>query len=135
MKKLIPLLFLLTFGYAQVSPRQKIHYFKITQTNCVKKKGYRLKVKEIISDSRCPEGVNCVWAGEIKVLVSVYKNKKFVEDAALDISPKSLQENKDWFLKYLPLGKRNIKSISVLPYPKEGVPKNLKEYYIAIGYL
>jgi hypothetical protein len=137
MKKIFPLLFLfvVSISLAQTAAKEKVRYVKITQTNCIKKKGYRLKLKEIVSDSRCPEGVNCVWAGEIKVVVSVYQDKKFAEDDTLTISAKHLQENKEWFSKYLPSNKSNIKSIVVLPYPKEGVPKNLKDYYLQIGYL
>ena len=32
--------------------------------------------KEVINDSRCPKNVNCVRAGEAKVLVSVYLDGK-----------------------------------------------------------
>lgn len=31
----------------------------------------RLKFKEVAEDSRCPEGVACVWAGNAEVLVEV----------------------------------------------------------------
>ena len=30
----------------------------------------------MISDSRCPEGVNCVWAGEVQLELEIYKNQK-----------------------------------------------------------
>jgi hypothetical protein len=29
-----------------------------------------LHFKEVISDSRCPKDVTCIWAGEAKILVS-----------------------------------------------------------------
>lgn len=32
-----------------------------------------VKFKKLISDSRCPEGVTCVWAGEAKILVEVFE--------------------------------------------------------------
>ena len=32
------------------------------------------KFKKIISDSRCPKGVTCIWAGEVEVLVEVFEN-------------------------------------------------------------
>lgn len=137
MKK-IALLLLLCFStlcLAQGVQKSKIQSFKITQNECVKKKGFRLQLKEVISDSRCPEGVTCVWAGEIKIAVVVYKDRKFLEETTLTLSSKELLENTNWFSKYLPLSKKNIKNIVVLPYPKEGNPIDPKAYYIKIDYL
>jgi hypothetical protein len=91
-------------------------------------------LKEVLSDSRCPEGVNCIWAGEIKVLVSVYLDKKFIKEETLTISGTNSQENRVWFAQYLPAYKRNIKSINVVPNPKEGVKIKPKDYYIRITY-
>ena len=36
----------------------------------------RIEFLKIISDSRCPKSVNCVWAGEAKVQVAIYKGRK-----------------------------------------------------------
>ena len=124
-----------TFAFSQKTTADKLHYYSITQDACIKKKGYRMLLKEIVSDSRCPEGVTCVWAGEIQMVVSLYRDRKFVEDQTLTVSSKHFEENMKWFSKYLPGGKRNVKSIAVLPYPKEGTPVNPKDYYIKIGYI
>lgn len=97
-------------------------------------KDYQLKIKEIISDSRCPEGVNCVWAGEIKLVVSISKGKKLLEETALSITSNQFKENVAWFSKYLPNDKEAIKSIVVLPHPKKGISKDLKDYSILIAY-
>ena len=40
---------------------------------------YEMKITKIISDSRCPEGVTCVWAGEVQLELEIYKNQK-IED-------------------------------------------------------
>ena len=136
--KTVTILFLsvfTTFAFAQKTTTDKLQYYSITQDACIKKKGYRMLLKEIVSDSRCPEGVTCVWAGEIQVVVSLYKDRKFVEIQTLTVSSKHFQENMKWFAKYLPSAKRNIKSVAVLPYPKEGTPVNPKDYYIKIGYI
>jgi hypothetical protein len=131
MKIIIPfLLFFTMLTYAQ-PPKAKIHYFSVSQKECVKKKGYRLQLKTVVSDSRCPEGVTCVWAGEAQIVVSVYKDKKFLQDETLTLSSRHMQENAAWFTKYT--GK-NVAHVSLLPYPKEGIPNNLKTYYLKIGY-
>ena len=36
-----------------------------------------VQFEEVISDSRCPKEVTCIWAGEAKVLISVYEKGKF----------------------------------------------------------
>lgn len=112
-----------------------ISYLKIKQNSCVKKKGYSLVFKEVLSDSRCPVGVSCIWAGEIKVMVAVYQDKKILKEETVTISGTNSRENIAWFSPYLPADKRNIESINILPYPKEGVKIKSKEYYIQITYI
>lgn len=109
---------------------QKTQYKTITQKECVKKKGYRLVLKQVVSDSRCPEGVTCVWAGEVSFVVSVYKDKKFVED--ITFSSANREQNLELFSKYL--GKK-VTSVGVLPYPKQGVSVDPKSYVLKIGYI
>lgn len=113
---------------------QDISYLKITQKKCIKKKGNSLVLKEVLSDSRCPTGVNCIWAGEAKIVVAVYHDRKFVKEETLTISGSNSQENIAWFAQYLPADKRNVKSINVVPHPKEGVKIKPKDYYLRIGY-
>ncbi|MET0759674.1 MAG: hypothetical protein ABWZ56_04590 [Flavobacterium sp.] len=132
------LAFLLIFSvsvFAQNTEKENIKYIKITQKKCIKKKGYHLVLKEVLSDSRCPEGVTCVWAGEVKVVVSLYQNWKFIEDKTITVSTNNNQENTDWFSNYLPSNQKKIKNLRVLPYPKDGSSINPKDYYIKIGYL
>jgi hypothetical protein len=137
MKKSL-LLFLLILGtvtFAQNTENETVKYVKITQKKCLKKKGFNLVLAAVVSDSRCPEGVTCVWVGEASVTVSVYKDSKLVEDHTMVFSMKNQEENKKWFSKYLPEKQKNVKSFSVFPYPKEGVQINPKNYYVKIGYV
>jgi hypothetical protein len=130
MKKVIPILLLafVLLSSATVAA-QKIHYKTITQKECVKKKGYRLVLKQVVSDSRCPEGVTCVWAGEVSFVLSVYKDKKFVEDVTL--SSANREQNLELFSKYL---RKKVTSVGVLPYPKQGVSVDPESYVLKIGY-
>lgn len=102
---------------------------KITPKKCIPKKGYHLKLKSVLNDSRCPEGTACIWAGEVSAVVEVYNDKKFVEEKTLSFNSKNREENNFWFSKYY---SKKIKSISVLPYPKEGVVVKEKKKYIKI---
>ncbi|MBY0486144.1 MAG: hypothetical protein K2P85_02980 [Flavobacteriaceae bacterium] len=124
MKKLLlllTLLFSISF-YAQSE-------IKITSKKCIPKKGYHLRLKNVINDSRCPEGVTCIWAGEVSVIVEVYDKKKFIEEKTITFNSKNREENIQWFSTYYS-GK--IKSVEVGPYPKEGVLVKDKKKYIKI---
>lgn len=131
MKNIFLILFLAFSVTTFSQEKKKNDAIKITQKKCIAKKGYHLILKKVVADSRCPEGVNCIWAGEIEVVISVYENKKFLKDHSIILSPKSQKENITWFSNYYP--HTNINSISVLPYPKEAVVLDPKKYFIKIN--
>ena len=118
----------------QTTLKESLHFLTINQKKGIKKIGYDLKLKTVISDSRCPEEVTCVWAGEAQVVVSVYQNRKWVEDNTMVISAKTAKENEVWFLKYLQEKPKKIKSIRLLPNLKSGVSINPKKYTLKLGY-
>ena len=127
-------IFIGTFALAQSPKGQKIKYVTIDQKVCSNQKDFQLVLKSIVTDSRCPEGVTCIWAGEVTAIVSVYKDSKLIEDATLLFAMKNEKENKEWFAKYLPRKQKNIKTMQVLPFPKEGKKIDSKEYCLKIGY-
>lgn len=102
---------------------------KITAKKCIPKKGYHLKLKNVLSDSRCPQETTCVWAGEVSVLVQVYKDKKFIEEKTVTFNSKNSEENIQWFTTYY---SKKIKKISFGPAKKEGVVVAVKNQYITI---
>jgi hypothetical protein len=106
--------------------------FSITQTKSIQKKGTQLFLKKVISDARCPEGIDCVWAGEAQANISIYKNGKWADETILTFSSKKEEENKQWLSQQLgiPLGK--IKSIRLIPYPKDSIKINPKDYQIKV---
>jgi hypothetical protein len=104
----------------------------ITQKRCIPKKGFHLKLQRVLDDSRCPEGVTCIWAGEVSVVVEAYKDKQLIEAKTMTLNAKNSEENAKWFLNYLPNSTKMIKSIDVLPYPKKDKILNSNKYYIRI---
>ena len=106
--------------------------FSITQSKVVKSKGIQLVLKQVISDARCPVGVDCVWAGEAQVLVSVYQNKKWMDEEVLTFSSKKAEENKAWLSKTLAIPIAKIKSIQLVPYPKDSIKIDPKAYSIKV---
>ncbi|MBL0014781.1 MAG: hypothetical protein IPP30_14110 [Flavobacterium sp.] len=136
MKNVFFLFFLtvLTFSVqAQKNKKaKKLANFTITQSKILKAKGTQLVLKQVISDARCPEGVNCVWGGEAQVLVSVYQNKKWMDEEILTFSSKKVEENKSWLSKTLAIPIAKIKSIRLVPYPKDSIKINPKDYCIRV---
>lgn len=122
------LFFLLSFLFFSVSFFAQSE-IKITSKKCNPKAGYGFQLTKVFEDSRCPEGVTCIWAGEVSVVLKVYKNKKFFELKTLTFNAKNKEENFNWFAKYFT---KRIKSITVNPYPKEGQIIKVKNQYISI---
>ena len=124
MKKIVLLTFLL-FSFSLFS--QKIE--KITPKKCIPKKGYHLKLKSVFDDSRCPEGVTCVWAGEVSVIIEVYKEKQLIEERTIIFNSKNREENIKWFENYY---SKKIKLVRVVPYPKDGIVVKEKNKFIEV---
>ncbi len=125
------LLLILLFSISIFSQKAEnpLKFVKFTQKT-IKKRGTQLVLKKVVNDSRCPEGVNCIWAGEIEIEIAIYKNRKLISTENILISPKLQSENIAWFSKYYP--KLNIKEINVLPYPKNEVVVNPKDYFVKV---
>ncbi len=126
MKKLITLLFILS-SLASFSQAE----YKITSKKRIPLKGNHLKLKSIINDSRCPKDVICAWAGEVSVIVEVYKDKKFIEEKTIIFNAQNREENITWFQKYYC---DSIKNVSVFPYPKNGIVVDFKKKFIKIKF-
>ena len=92
---------------------------------------YELKISKNIADSRCPEGVSCVWAGEVQLEIEIYKNQELESTEKLSINYKNLEMNKEFFAKYLPSDKK-IKEILVLPAKNQDRAIDLKDYVLKI---
>lgn len=45
-----------------------------------------IRFKEVLTDSRCPKGVTCIWAGEAQVLVELFSNGSLCGEEVLTIS-------------------------------------------------
>ena len=71
-----------------------------------------LKFKDVISDSRCPRNVSCIWAGEAKVLVEIFENGRFLEEKILLVNSKNSALN---FLSEAVA--YSISGIDLMPYP------------------
>ena len=89
-----------------------------------------LKFVEVVSDSRCPKNVTCVWAGEVVVLVDVYKDGKKVEQKKLTFNSSSQLQNQ--FANLFASEDLNISAYNVSPYPVYGEKIKSGNYYIQL---
>ena len=108
MKKIILILVLFVFVGCK-SVKQNSNEVVITSKNEVVTNDYTIVISKIISDSRCPEGTNCIWAGELVIELSVLQNKEIKETLELTFSQNTKEENLAWFGKYIPNNKKLIK--------------------------
>jgi hypothetical protein len=72
----------------------------------------KLKIKfvSVAEDSRCPKGVNCIWAGNARVVLQVGKNNGTPVKLELNTSPREGAAGGGY-------GQYQIKLVEVAPYP------------------
>ena len=92
---------------------------------------YEMKISKIISDSRCPEGVSCIWEGQVEMTVGVYKGRELVEEKDLIVNSKTIEENATWASQY---SKKPVKFIGVLPSRVKDTPINEGDYKLLLKY-
>ncbi|MEO8233897.1 MAG: hypothetical protein ABI549_00655 [Flavobacterium sp.] len=124
--------FLLIFSISVFAQESKQKPIKITQKNCLAKKGYSFRLKEVNSDSRCPQGVQCIWAGEVQMVILVYKDKKIVEEMKITVSPNNNEQAINFFAKYYT--KNKIKSVYVFPFPIKDKILDKSTYRLEINF-
>jgi len=121
----IPLLLLVLRGVAQQPAKPttveagkefSVHY---GQEVIVSGEKLRIEFTCVPSDSRCPSGVTCIWAGNGSVAIEVsIKNKKKVE-ATLNtfLNPREISYHGF-----------KIKLVDLTPYPKASEERDPKDY-------
>lgn len=137
MKKSILFLFMMisSLVLAQSLKPVKVKVITVKQKVCRSQKGFQFVLKTIESDSRCPKGTTCIWAGEVSAVLQVFDGQKQVEEVIMIFSEKNKEANKKWFAKYLPVAKQKIESLRVTPYPVEGLSTKSEDYNIQISYI
>jgi len=99
-----------------------------------------IRFKKILSDSRCPtgDGVACIWAGEVTVLVAFYKDGEFIGEKILAgtnilagnteiVSKSDISLNEYYQSKEI-----NIRSVIVTPYPEKKHKISQEEYSVEL---
>ncbi len=89
---------------------------------------YTVKFSEVITDSRCPKGVTCVWAGEVVFELEVIKDGKLISTETFKIPPTSytIQERKSLFIE----SELKLYLYNVLPFPEAEKKTEKTDYYL-----
>lgn len=113
MRIFIFLFFVSSLGFSQNTPDTEYFFSSLAPGQTFTLEGKSLKFKEVISDSRCPKGTTCIWAGEAKVLVEVFQNGKRLEEKIISLGESgNLPGNLFGDESY------NISKFSLAPYPE-----------------
>ena len=86
-------------------------------------KGEKLSVQfsSVQNESRCPTGVQCVWAGNAAISIEVSKKRKKAEQAILNTNT-AIQPSELAYKKY------RIKLLGLNPYPRIDEKIDARDY-------
>lgn len=104
---------------------------KLMYGSTIKVENIEFKFVAVESDSRCPKGVQCVWAGEAIVLVDVFENGKKIEQKRLVFSPSSQLQNALGNL--FSSEKLKVSGLNIAPYPEHGTKIKAEDYYVQLS--
>ncbi|MEZ4853004.1 hypothetical protein [Flavobacterium sp.] len=92
------------------------------------------KIEKIISDSRCPENVQCIRLGEVALILGVYENNSKTEEVQLTIDAKHFEENKRFLESKISDKNKVISNIEILPKKIEGKKVEINNYKLIIEF-
>ncbi|WP_299883936.1 hypothetical protein [uncultured Lacinutrix sp.] len=115
-----------TLSYAQDSTKVKVETPKIVNKlqygKSVSVNDIEVKFVELVSDSRCPQGVSCVWAGEVVILVDVLENGKKIDTKKMTFN--AVGKANDIYIS----DGLSISGVNISPYPVYGKKIALEDY-------
>lgn len=116
------------FGQNDSAETPKI-VVKVPKGETIVMKGVSINFMEVVEDSRCPTGVNCIWAGRAKVKVSVTSNGKTEEKILIFGETKS---GEDANTNLYSSEKFAINGLKLTPYPTSEDNGRNKSYVLLI---
>lgn len=125
MRLLTVFLLITFFGHAQNRFITELNFGETLQYDVIE-----VEFVKVINDSRCPKNVQCIRAGEAKVLVNIYNDGKFLEEKELVFFASGVTNethNVLMFTKDL-----RLKGLTLYPYPSGlgSIPE--QDYFLQI---
>ncbi len=97
---------------------------QIGQSAQIAKEELEIRFEKVLADSRCPKGVTCIWAGEVRCLLKIQDKKTWNDLVIVEpgpTNPPSLIINRDYKLFY-----------HIQPYPEAGKEITPDEYRLIL---
>jgi hypothetical protein len=122
------LLFFMT-GWSVPSPKVKRaalgqeFKLRVGEQVLIKETGLKISFQSVAEDSRCPKSVDCIWAGNGKVVVHVSGNRRKAADVELNTG---LDPKEKRFQGY------DIKLVSLDPYPEKPGKIKSSDYVLTL---
>lgn len=92
---------------------------KAGETISLDDSGLKIRFEDVTEDSRCPEDVKCVWAGNGKIVLAVSIKGR---------TPGKINLNTMLEPREAPVDRYNIKLIKLDPYPKQATTMKKSDY-------
>ena len=92
---------------------------KIDQEALLEGEGLTVRFDSVLEDSRCPEGVDCIWSGNAKIRLKPSKQKQ---------TPATIELNTDAGAKSSSYLNYEISLVTLKPRPKAGAKLQPNEY-------
>ena len=132
---LLIVIFMTSFSFSQDSTKGKkvetpIITSKVYLGKSIVVEHFKIEFIDVLQDSRCPKGVNCIWAGEVVILVDLYEDGKKVERKRITLNPKIELQNRIGNLFFSE--KLSLSVLNVLPYPNANNKPKSNEYYLLL---
>ena len=96
----------------------------VGQTGFLELENIEIKFLKVTSDSRCPSDVTCIWAGEVEVLVNIWKDDQDLGNLTL------VGQNND--LAAATFDGYSVRLVRVDPYPISTVTIKPSDYIITL---
>src|SRR5688500_2560698 len=92
---------------------------KIGETKTATASGIRINFVEVLEDSRCPEGANCIWAGRARIKVTI---------DGKDVSSMTVELATDGDTQSIKVGNYQVHLVKLEPKPSAQKAPEEKEY-------
>jgi hypothetical protein len=102
------------------NPVQNQYVIKYGQETAIAGKNMTVKFTAVLEDSRCPEGIQCVWEGNARIKLSATKAGENAASLELNTSDRFAVE-----AQYLDC---TITLIDLRPYPKAAEQISIQDY-------
>ncbi len=104
---------------AQVGQEFKL---KVGEQVQIREAGLRITFSRVAEDSRCPQGVTCIWAGNGRIILKASRGGRKGQDVQLNtgIEPKHGR-----------VGEYELRLVSLNPYPQAGSARAKRSEYVA----